>query len=92
MKKDLQNLARKNGLSAKVKAGRVAIMLKLYQDDPRARIWLRFEAARLAKSVSYHLRQASILGGVINQMEHGDRPALNQPNKRAPLPGASTEP
>ena len=22
----------------------------------------------------------------------GDRPALNQPNKRAPLPGASTEP
>ena len=49
MKKDLQNLARKNGQSAKVKAGRVAIMLKLYQDDPRARIWLRFEAARLAK-------------------------------------------
>ena len=37
MKKDLQNLARKNGQSAKVKAGRVAIMLKLYQDDPRAR-------------------------------------------------------
>ena len=69
-----------------------ADILKLYQDDPRARAWLRFEAARLAKSVSYHLRQASILGGVINQMEHGDRPALNPPNKRAPLAGAPTEP
>ena len=63
MKKDLQTLARKNGQSAKVKAGRVAIILKLYQNNPRACAWLRFEAARLAKSVSYHLRQASILGG-----------------------------
>ena len=54
MKKDLQNLARKNGLSAKVKAGRVAIMLKLYQDDPAQRRLIQSEHYAMLKALGRH--------------------------------------
>lgn len=94
MKSKFQILARKNGHLAKMKAGRVAVMLKLYQADPTGRHWLRNEAVYLSKSVAYHLRQAALIGSVIAQIEKTERQVKkidNMPDTRtprAPLSGA----
>jgi len=62
-------LARKNGQLARLKAKRVAVMLRLYGKDPTQRQWLRIKAMILSKSVNYHLRQASILSSHIKLLE-----------------------
>lgn len=69
MKNGYVELARKNGRLARVKAGRVAVMLRLYQENPANRQWLRERATLLSKHVAYHLRQASILGNYIKTIE-----------------------
>ena len=75
MKEKLQSLARRNGQLAKVKAGRLAIILKMYHANQRGGHWLRSEAAHLAKSVSYHLRQADLIGRFIAKSEGKNRQA-----------------
>mgnify|MGYP003383320710 CR=1 FL=1 len=75
MKSDLKAMARRNGQQAKIKAGRVAVMLRLAETNRTpGQGWLRQEAAHLAKSVSYHLRQASLIGQLIDSIERGERP------------------
>lgn len=72
MKRELQKIARLNGQLARVKARRVAVILKMQRDDPGAARWLRQEAALLAKRVAYLLRQADLIGGMIERQERSD--------------------
>lgn len=73
MKDELRKIARRNGNLARVKAGRLAVIMRLYHANPRGGQWLRAEAAHLAKSVSYHLRQAALIGQLIAGFEKKDR-------------------
>lgn len=69
----LQGLARMNGTMAKLKANRLASLLKcpeLHKPEATAR---RSEATHLAKIVSYHLRQAAIIGRHIDHIERTSR-------------------
>lgn len=75
MKEKLQSLARRNGQLAKVKAGRLVVILRVYQTDLRGGQWMLGEAAHLAKSVAYHLRQADLIGRFIAKTERKDRQA-----------------
>lgn len=72
MKDELRRIARRNGQLARVKAGRLAVILKLYHANPKGGQWLRAEAAHLAKSVTYHLRQAALIGQLISSFERKD--------------------
>lgn len=76
MKEDLQLLARSSGRTARIKAGRLAALMKLYPTHPRGSRWMRDEASRLARSVAFHLRRAELLGRVITQIEYKSRQAL----------------
>lgn len=69
MKTQLQEMARRNGHLAKIKARRVAAILKLYKTDPLGNRWLRNQATHLAKNVDYHLRQAAHYGRVIDSLD-----------------------
>lgn len=62
-------MARKNGQLARLKAARVAVMLRMYNEKPSERQWLRVQAIVLSKRVSYHLRQAWILSQHIKRLE-----------------------
>lgn len=69
----LQSLARMNGTMAKLKANRLANILKcpeLHKPESTDR---RTEATNLAKIVSYHLRQAAIIGRHIDHIERTNR-------------------
>lgn len=69
MKDDLKKFARSNGERARVKASRVALMLRLYGRDPEGSDYLRQEAEHLARKVVYHLRQAVIAGSLIERID-----------------------
>lgn len=73
MKDELRKIARRNGNLARVKAGRLAVILRMYHANPKGGQWLRAEAAHLAKSVSYHLRQATLIGQLIAGFEKKTR-------------------
>lgn len=75
MKDELRKIARRNGNLARVKAGRLAVVMRVYHANPKGGQWLRAEAAHLAKSVSYHLRQAALVGKLIATFETNDRQA-----------------
>lgn len=77
MKDELRKIARRNGNLARVKAGRLAVIMRLYHSNPRGGQWLRAEAAHLAKSVSYHLRQAALIGQLIAGFEKKPDKAKN---------------
>lgn len=62
-------MARRNGQLARLKAARVAVMLRIYRENPTDRRWLHVQAMVLSKRVSYHLRQAWILGQHIKRLE-----------------------
>ncbi len=68
LKQKYADMARKNGRLARVKSGRVAVLLKFYKQRPRDK-WLRRKALLLSKAVAFHLRQASILGKHIDKLE-----------------------
>lgn len=76
MKSQLQIFARQSGKRARVKARRLAAMLQAYQRDPISNYSLRGESAGLAKSVSFCLRQAEIVGRIISNMEDAGRQSL----------------
>lgn len=87
MKDELRIIARRNGQLARVKAGRLAVILKLYHANPKGGQWLRAEAAHLAKSVTYHLRQAALIGQLIGSFERKDSQAKgldSQQDNRTP--------
>ena len=85
MKDELRKIARKNGNLARVKAGRLAVILRMYHANPKGGQWLRAEAAHLAKSVSFHLRQATVIGQLIASFEE-------KPDKSNSLtPGRTTK-
>lgn len=73
MKTKLQSMARKNGSSATAKAARVAGLLNIPSSNPAGARQLRLKAAILARTVSYHLRQAALIGLLIAQIENRDR-------------------
>lgn len=75
MKDELRKIARKNGERARVKAARVAVMLKVYRRDPVQNEFLRTELEQLARKVVYHMRQAVIVGALIEKMEGKPRQA-----------------
>ncbi len=93
MKAKLQRLARMNGQLAKIKAGRLAVMLRLCRSNPKAGKWLQGEAMRMAKSVAFHLRQADLIGRYISQQECKPRqvkhidPAQAKRAQREPVTG-----
>lgn len=76
MKSELQSFARTSGKRARVKARRLAVMLRLYQSDPVRNFGLRSESANLAKSVAYYLRQAELVGRIIISLEEGQRQSI----------------
>jgi hypothetical protein len=67
----LRNLARLNGRAAKQKAARLALILKVQASIQSPE--LSNEAAHLARTVSYHLRQAAIIGRHISKIEKRER-------------------
>jgi hypothetical protein len=82
MKDELYRIARANGERARVKAARVAAMLKVYRRDPDGNDYLRSEAQRLAKKVIYHMHQAVVVGGLIEQIEVQQRQAIARDGRR----------
>jgi hypothetical protein len=86
MKEDLKKFARANGERARVKAARVAVMLKLYQRDPERNHYLRQEAEQLARKVVYHMRQAVIVGSLIERIEGKPRQAISHDKKVKKFP------
>lgn len=68
MKDELYRIARANGERARVKAARVAAMLKVYRRDPDGNDYLQTEAGRLARKVIFHMHQAVSVGGLSEQI------------------------
>lgn len=73
VKDELRKIARKNGERARVKAARVAVMLKVYRRDPVQNEFLRTEVEHLARKVVYHMRQAVIVGALLEKLESRPR-------------------
>lgn len=69
MKDELKRIARDNGEQARKKASRVVVMLKVYGTDPERNWIFRIEAEQLARRVVYHMRQAVILGALIERLD-----------------------
>lgn len=67
VKDELIRIARNNGERARVKAARVAVLLRVYRSDPVRNAFLRLELEALAKAVVYHMRQAVIVGALIDR-------------------------
>lgn len=86
MKAQLRALARASGLRARVHASRVALLLRLYRRDPVGNAFLRLEAEAVARKVVYHMRQATILGALIEQKEHKERQAKRLADQKEILP------
>jgi plasmid stabilization system protein ParE len=76
MKTQFQSFARQSGKRARTKARRLAAMLRVYQRDPVGNYSLRSESVHLARSVSYYLRQAELVGRIILNIEGDTRPAF----------------
>lgn len=72
MKSKLMFFARLSRKRARAKARRLGILLKQYRSDPVHYFRVHSEAAGLARSVSYYLRQAEIAGRIILTKE-GER-------------------
>ncbi|PRC94521.1 hypothetical protein [Solimicrobium silvestre] len=81
MKIKLQQLARQNGQHAAIKAKRVAIILTLPVRDAVSQRWLKMEALRVAKTVEYHLRQANLIGQLIERMDEKIRLQHQYPDR-----------
>lgn len=81
MKRQFQLLARKNGQEAIVKARRVAVILSLTPSSEYGRRWLSTEALRVSKVVEYHLRQANLIGQLIERMDEEIRIKNNYPDR-----------
>jgi hypothetical protein len=77
MSEDFKRFARKSGERARVKAARVAVILRMYRRDPVANAFLRSEAEQLARKVVYHLRQAVIVGSHIDMVQRRNRRPTN---------------
>ena len=81
MKRKFQQLARKNGQEAIIKARRVAVILSLKPDSEYGQRWLMAEALRVSKVVEYHLRQANLIGQLIERMDEEIRIKNNYPDR-----------
>jgi hypothetical protein len=82
MKDELKQVARKNGERGRVLAARVAVLLKVYRRDPIRNYYLREEAEHLARRVVYHMRQAVIVGALIDRMEPKGRRRARPPDHK----------
>lgn len=80
MKDELKRLARRNGERGRVLAARVAVLLKVYRRDPIRNHYLREEAEHLARRVVYHMRQAVIVGALIDRIEAKGRRRARPPD------------
>jgi len=87
MKKDLQNLARKNGQSAKVKAGRVAIMLTQALPGRSARPCLAALRGCAPGQVGFVPLAASVNPWGGHQSDGTRRPAGTESTEQAGTPG-----
>jgi hypothetical protein len=81
MKRKFQLLARKNGQEAIIKARRVAVILNLKPSSEYGQRWLLNEALRVSKVVEYHLRQANLIGQLIERMDEEIRIKNNYPDR-----------
>lgn len=86
MKEQLKRIARANGERGRVLAARVAVLSKLYRRDPARNHFLLPEVEHLARRVVYHMRQAVIVGALIDRIEgkNGSRPRLPERTRRDP--------
>lgn len=73
-------LARKNGQLARVKSGRVSILMKFYSENPSNRKWVRDKAVFLCRSVAFHLRLAYTISKRIDELER--KWSLHNGNKK----------
>ena len=62
MKEDLQLLARSSGRTARIKAGRLAALMKLYNTHPRGSRWMRDDVLERVQTVRERLRLLPCLG------------------------------
>jgi len=83
MKDELKRIARKNGERGRVLSARVVLLLKLYRRDPIRNQYLRDEVEHLARRVVYHMRQAVIVGALIDRMEPSRSRRRTRPPDRA---------
>lgn len=72
MKSKLMYFARLSRKRARTQARRLGILMKQYRSDPVRNYRTHSEAAGLARSVSYYLRQAETAGRIILTVE-GER-------------------
>lgn len=72
MKSKLMFFARLSRKRARTQARRLNLLMKHYRSDPVRNFQTHSEAAGLARSVSYYLRQAEVAGRII-LTEDGDR-------------------
>lgn len=77
MKSEFQQLARRNGAQARIKAARVLVILRLQTTKPVNSKWLQMEATRLARAVAFHLRQAAVIDSMITRIESRDPASKN---------------
>ena len=78
----LQRIAHANTERAKVKAARVAELLRRSAQNPDSHERLMAEAKHLAKKVVYHMHQAMIVGGFIEDIEVQRRQAISYDGRR----------
>jgi hypothetical protein len=74
----LGELSRLNELRSRQKVQEAVTMLRMYRKDPKANDFLRYEAERTLRKVTYHMRQAALLARLAEreakQAEHAKLP------------------